>query len=97
MRKVLILFLFAMLLCLPRTEAAVEKITLGHIVQKGDTLDSIAKKYIKPELANNPKAVAEFKEGIYELNYEDLRGRPRYQVKEGDFLRINIFAEIDYD
>lgn len=75
-----------------------ELVQLGHFVQKGETLDDIAKLYCPPEQAKHAKGLAEFKEGIYEYNYEKVfYARPKYEVRPGDFLTICLFVVVDYD
>lgn len=83
-----ILVLIAVVLCLHvGTALAKELVCVSHTVQSGETLDSVAHKYITAD-----REFKEFREGIYELNYEEVfKGRPPYEVHTGDLLQINYW------
>ena len=59
-----------------------------YTVQNGDTLESIAKEYIKKN-TYGPRELEEFKSGIKELN-EWLLDR---DIKTGDILHINYWIK----
>jgi hypothetical protein len=58
-------------------------IAIQHTCSTGDTLQSIAERYCK---GTDPRQVAEFREGIRELNY-DLIGES--EIWAGLVLKIN--------
>ena len=64
-------------------------VQVTYKVQKGDTLDSVAKQYIQKN-TYGARDINEFKEGIRELN-EWLLGR---DMIAGDVLRINYWEEV---
>jgi hypothetical protein len=69
-----------------------ELVKVIHIVKSGETLDEIANFYLPPD-----REFKEFREGIYELNYDKLKDRPVYEVRKGDFLDIQFWAILSYD
>jgi hypothetical protein len=69
-----------------------ELVKVIHIVKSGETLDEIARFYLPPD-----REFKEFREGIYELNYDKLKDRPVYEVRKGDYLNIQFWAVISYD
>ena len=58
-------------------------ITMQYTCSNGDTLQSVAERFCQ---GNNPRQVAEFREGIRELNY-DLIGES--EVWAGLVIKIN--------
>lgn len=70
-----------------------ELVRVGHEVKAGETLDTITRFYLPPD-----REFLEFREGIYQLNYERVfEGRGSYEVHEKDYLIIQFWAVIDYD
>ena len=66
--------------------------TLAYTVSESDTLDIIARKYLPANSVGSDRAFAEFKEGIYEYNYEMVFiHRLPYEVREGDRLLIALW------
>jgi hypothetical protein len=58
-------------------------VAMQYTVNSGDTLQSIAEQYCQ---GDNPRQVAEFREGIRELNYDAIG---ESDVWEGLVLEIN--------
>jgi hypothetical protein len=58
-------------------------VTYSYTCQSGDTLQSISKRYCENY---NPKAIAEFREGIREINYDQIG---RGEVWKGLTIQIN--------
>lgn len=92
-RRLLIEALIAVLLtgCDP-VEAAKEFTTVVHVVSAGDTMDSIAQAYLPKDRGSSHQAFAEFKEGIFEYNYDHVFvNRKPYEVRIGDRLLITFW------
>ena len=69
--------------------SAQEPVTLEYTVVAGDTLDTIAKSYLPSSWGESHQAFAEFREGIFEYNYDRVFvDRNSYEVREGDCLLI---------
>lgn len=66
--------------------------TVVYHVGAGDTLDNIAQRYLPSDRGPSWRAFAEFKEGIFEYNYDQvfIHRRP-YDVREGDRLLITFW------
>lgn len=60
-------------------------VAIQYSVNNGDTLQSIAEQYCQ---GDDPRQVAEFREGIRELNY-DVIGES--EIWSGLILKINIW------
>ena len=68
--------------------------TVAYTVSEGDTLDIIAQKYLPADRVESDREFAEFKEGIYEYNYEMVFiHRLPYEVREGDCLLITLWEK----
>ena len=68
---------------------AKEYTTVVYTVGAGDTLNSIAQTYLPPDRGSSWQAFAEFKEGIFEYNYDKVFvNREPYEVRLGDSLLI---------
>ncbi|GMB00891.1 LysM peptidoglycan-binding domain-containing protein [Pelosinus sp. IPA-1] len=66
-------------------------ITETYIVQSGDTLWTIAEKYMAKN-TYGPRDIREFYHGIIELNYETVfANRPDRMIYPGDKLQINYW------
>ena len=66
--------------------------TVSYTVSAGDTMDSIAQTYLPSDRGDSERAFKEFKEGIFEYNYERVFvHRPPYEVREGDCLYITFW------
>lgn len=86
----LLAFIATMLLGVHSVDAAGYK-TVAYTVSEGDTLDIIARKYLPADRGDSDRAFAEFKEGIYEYNYEMVFiHRLPYEVREGDCILITL-------
>ena len=95
---VLVIFLLvaAVLLCggsgYGEQNGSKELVVVTHVVSKGETLWTIAEKYITSD-----RYMPEFVEGIYELNYNrvfmerEKNGAPRKSVYPGDRLEIRYW------
>lgn len=76
----------------PEKHAGKDMVVVTHVVTKGETLWTIAEKYITPD-----RYMPEFVEGIYELNYDrvfverEKNGYPRKSVYPGDRLEIRYW------
>jgi hypothetical protein len=71
---------------------AKEFTTVAFTVGAGDTMDSIAQTYLPPDRGNSYQAFAEFREGIYEYNYDRVfLDRDPYEVRVGDCLLITLW------
>lgn len=58
-----------------------------HTVEAGETLTSIASKYITPD-----REIREFREGIVELNYDEVfSGRKPPEVIAGDVIKVSFW------
>ncbi len=97
MRKMVIALMAALLVCVGSVSEAAEidhrTWTVVHVsyeVQKGDTLDSIAKKYIQKN-TYGVREINEFREGIMEIN-SWLMTRA---LKQGDIIRINYWEKVN--
>lgn len=67
-------------------------VTETYIVQAGDTLDDISYRYMAK--SSMPRDVREFREGIIELNWDDVfAGRDPGLIYPGDCLKINYWVE----
>jgi len=72
---------------------AKEFTTVVYIVGVGDTMSSIAQTYLPPDRGNSRQALAEFKEGIFEYNYDKVFfNRKPYEVHVGDCLLITSWT-----
>lgn len=69
----------------------VRLVTDVYTVQKDDTLWSISETYMAKNTYGT-RNVAEFYEGIIELNYELFRGRERGMIKAGDELKVKYWT-----
>lgn len=83
MKKRLLLLIFVMLIGCNVTNAK-ELHTEIYEVKEGDTLTSIAQKFITSD-----RFLPEFEEGIYELNYDVMHGIKK--VEKGQILEINYW------
>ena len=93
---VVLLLVVAVLLCggygYGEQNVKKELVVVTHVVSKGETLWTIAEKYITPD-----RYMPEFIEGIYELNYDrvfverEKNGAPRKGVYPGDRLEIRYW------
>lgn len=93
---VVLLLVVAVLLCggygYGEQNVKKELVVVTHVVSKGETLWTIAEKYITPD-----RYMPEFIEGIYELNYDrvfverEKNGAPRKSVYPGDRLEIRYW------
>ncbi|WP_425058395.1 hypothetical protein SCACP_30460 [Sporomusa carbonis] len=92
---VVLLLIVAVLLCgacSGEQNVKKELAVVTHVVSKGETLWTIAEKYITPD-----RYMPEFIEGIYELNYDrvfverEKNGAPRKSVYPGDRLEIRYW------
>lgn len=76
-----------LLLSLTNFCSAKELYHIEHVAKPNETLESIANKYITPD-----RYMPEFKEGIVELNYDEIfEYRIFDYIKPGDVLKINIW------
>lgn len=58
-----------------------------HTVEEGETLTGIAYKYITPD-----REIREFREGIVELNYDEIfNDRNPPEVVAGDVIRVSFW------
>jgi len=90
-RHLLSVLLVAILLSCGSIEAK-EFTTVAYTVSAGDTMDSIAQTYLPPDRGDSEQAFEEFKEGIFEYNYERVFvNRLPYEVHEGDCLYITFW------
>ena len=72
---------------------AKEFTTVVYIVGGGDTMNSIAQTYLPPDRGSSRQALAEFKEGIFEYNYDKVFfNRKPYEVHVGDCLFITSWT-----
>lgn len=63
--------------------------TFEYTVVAGDTIDTIARSYLPAGWGESSQAFAEFREGIFEYNFERIFfDRKSYEVREGDCLKI---------
>ena len=91
MRHLLPLLIAATFMFCSSIEAK-ELTTVVYTVSSGDTMNSIAAEYLPLEWGDSYEAFEEFREGIYENNYDRVfADRKPYEVREGDFLFINIW------
>ena len=66
--------------------------TVVYHVGAGDTMDSIAQTYLPLDRGNSWQAFAEFKEGIFEYNFDRVFiHREPYEVRVGDCLDITFW------
>jgi hypothetical protein len=87
----LMAFIATMLLGGHSVEATEYK-TVVYTVSGSDTLDIIARKYLPADRGDSDRAFKEFKEGIYEYNYETVFiHRLPYEVHKGDCLLITLW------
>lgn len=93
MRKIhLLSVLIAATLLFCSSVDAKELTTVVYTVSAGDTMDSIAEKYMPTDWGPSYQAFAEFREGIFEYNYDRLfLERKPYEVRAGDYLLINLW------
>ena len=72
--------------------SASELVTVVYSVVAGDTMDSIAHSYLPEDRGNSSRAYAEFKEGIFEYNFDRVFiDRAPYEVHAGDYLLITFW------
>lgn len=93
-RRLLVEALIAVLLtsCNPAEAGGKEFTTIVHIVAASDTLDTIAQAYLPSDRGDSHQAFAEFKEGIFEYNYDRIFvNRKPYEVHTGDRLLITFW------
>jgi hypothetical protein len=84
-------FTIAVLLSFSSVEAREFKL-VAYIVDADDTMDSIAHTYLPADRGTSHKAFAEFKEGIFEYNYDRVFiHRLPYEVRAGDCLFITFW------
>ena len=95
MRKVVIALMAALFVCVGNVSEAAEVdhrawtvVQVSYEVQQGDTLNSIAEKYVQKNTYGS-RDINEFREGIRELN-DWLLTR---ELKPGDVLRINYWEK----
>jgi len=88
--KTLIVVL-CVLLCSSVVSASPQLITEQYTVQDGDTLTSIAKRYVDIIPLINESAFKVFREGIVEINYTILKNRKDHEVQTGDVIKINYW------
>jgi len=90
-RHLLLALIVATLMSCGSVEAK-EYTTVVYTVVAGDTLDSIAQTYLPPDRGTSWQAFAEFKEGIYEYNFDKVFvHRTPYEVHVGDYLLITFW------
>jgi len=88
----LLLALIAATLMSCSSVAAKEYTTVVYTVGAGDTMDSIAQTYLPSDRGNSWQAFAEFKEGIFEYNFDRVFiHRKPYEVDVGDCLLITFW------
>lgn len=88
----LLMGLLALLVIGPGTAEAKELTTVSYTVSAGDTMTSIAKKYLPYDRGTSQQAFEEFREGIYEYNYARIFiDRIPYEVRAGDCLFISYW------
>lgn len=91
-RRLVLEALIAVLLAGCNPAEAKEFTTVVHIVGIGDTLDSIAQTYLPSDRGDSKQAFAEFKEGIFEYNFDSIFiNRKPYEVHLGDKLLITFW------
>jgi len=84
-------FIVALLLSFGSVEAREYKI-LAYTVNANDTMDSIARTYLPSDQGASLEAFAEFREGIFEYNYDRVFiDRIPYEVRAGDCLYITFW------
>ena len=90
-RHLLLALIVATLMSFSSGEAK-EYTTVVYIVGAGDTMDSIAQTYLPSDRGNSWQAFVEFKEGIFEYNYDRVfTQRKPYEVRVGDRLLITFW------
>lgn len=71
---------------------AKEYTTVSYTVVAGDTMDSIARTYLPLDRGKSWRAFAEFKEGIFEYNFDKVFiHRKPYEIRVGDSLLITFW------
>lgn len=91
-RHLLIQVIITVLLTVCNPAEAKEFTTVTHIVGVNDTMDSISQTYLPSDRGASHKAFAEFKEGIFEYNYDRVfTNRKPYEVRIGDQLLITYW------
>ena len=91
-RRLLLEALIAVLLTGCEPAQAKQFTTVVHIVGPDDTMDSIAQAYLPSDRGDSHQAFAEFKDGIFEYNYDSVfSNRKPYEVREGDHLLITFW------
>ena len=91
-RQLLLALIVATLMSCSSVEA-MEYTTVVYTVGAGDTLDSIAQTYLPTDRGNSWQAFAEFKEGIFEYNFDKVFiHRKPYEVRVGDCLLITLWT-----
>ena len=90
--RILLLALIAATLMGCSNVEALEFTTIYYNVVAGDTMDSIARTYLPPDRGDSYRAYAEFREGIFEFNFDRVFiDRKPYEVHVGDCLLINYW------
>lgn len=91
-RRLLLEALIALLLTGCTPAEAKQFTTVVHTVTVNDTMDSIAQAYLPSDRGNSHQAFAEFKEGIFEYNYDRVFvNRKPYEIHVGDELLITFW------
>lgn len=87
----LLVLITAILMSCSSVEAK-EYTMVSYTVVTGDTMDSIARTYLPPDRGKSWRAFAEFKEGIFEYNFDKVFiHRKPYEVRVGDCLLITFW------
>ena len=90
-RYLLLILIVATLMSCSPAEAK-EYTTVVYTVVAGDTMDSIAQTYLPQDRGNSWQAFAEFREGIFEYNFDRVFiYRQPYEVHVGDCLLITFW------
>ena len=88
----LMLALIVVILMSCSSVEAMKYTTVVYTVGYGDTLNSIAQTYLPTDRGNSWQAFAEFKEGIFEYNFDRVFSqRKPYEVRVGDCLLITFW------
>lgn len=88
----LLVVLIAVTLMSCSSVEAKEYTTVSYTVVAGDTMDSIAHTYLPSDRGKSWQAFAEFKEGIFEYNFDRVFShRKPYEICVGDRLLITFW------
>lgn len=80
----------------PTGTTSLKLVTEVYTVAQGDSLDTITTQYMEKATESSPREFKEFREGIYELNFDSVfKGREKYAVEVGDKLTINYWVTSD--